>query len=130
MPNDFRLIHDLARHIGQTVTIFTTSGGESGRGFTGVLASVNCDFVRLVTNIGPAPGCALGNCCEEREEREERRRRRHHENDECEDERDRDRDRDRDRFDCNGRRGLGAVVDIPADRIAAFVHNAVGSEGW
>jgi len=118
MPNDSRLINDLARHIGQTVTIFTTSGGQSGRGFTGVLASVNCDFVRLVTNIGPAPGCALGNCCEEREERRRR-------NDECEEE-----SFDRDRFDCNGRRGLGAVVDIPADRIAAFVHNAVGSEGW
>lgn len=125
MPNDIRLINDLARHIGQTVTIFTTSGGQSGRGFTGVLASVNCDFVRLVTNIGPAPGCALGSCCDDRD---------HHRNCDCDRDRDNnrdmDRDRDRDRFDCTGRRGLGAVVDIPADRIAAFVHNAVGSEGW
>ncbi len=140
MPNASRLVNDLARHIGQTVTIFTTSGGQSGRGFTGVLASVNCDFVRLVTQIGPAPGCALGNCCEEKEER--RRRRRDHENEEerfqgaeFDEEfenrdRERERERERERFECNGRRGLGAVVDIPTDRIAAFVHNAVGSEGW
>ncbi|WP_274601579.1 hypothetical protein [Clostridium rhizosphaerae] len=34
MSNGYDLVNDLARHIGQTVTIFTTSGGESGRGFT------------------------------------------------------------------------------------------------
>lgn len=118
MPNGSSnsLIADLARHIGQTVTIFTTSGGESGRGFTGVLASVNCNFVRLITQIGPAPGCALGNCCDE------------HWN-HC----------GHDRHDGNNLGGqgrascrpdnLGSVVDIPVDRIAAFVHNAVGS-GW
>ena len=49
--------------IGETVTIFTTSGGQSGSGFTGVVLSVNECFVRLITHIGPAPGCALGNCC-------------------------------------------------------------------
>ncbi|EPR08023.1 hypothetical protein [Ruminiclostridium papyrosolvens] len=53
----------LAKYIGQTVTIFTSSGGESGSGFTGVLMTVNCAFVRLLTRIGPAPGCALGNSC-------------------------------------------------------------------
>lgn len=53
----------LSNLIGETVTIFTTSGGESGSGFTGVILSVNQCFVRLVTHIGPAPGCALGNCC-------------------------------------------------------------------
>jgi hypothetical protein len=115
MPDGFNLLNDLARHIGQTVTIFTTSGGESGRGFTGILASVNDRFVRLVTQIGSAPGCALGSCCDERHgcrgnEGFERG------------------NRDRDRFDCSGRT-LGSVVDIPVDRIAAFVHNAVGS-GW
>jgi hypothetical protein len=114
MPNGFSLVNDLARHIGQTVTIFTTSGGNSGRGFTGILASVNPSFVRLVTQIGSAPGCALGSCCDDR----------HHDCD-C----DRDRDRDRDRFDCRGDR-FGSIVDIPTDRIAAFVHNAVGSSGW
>jgi hypothetical protein len=49
--------------IGETVTIFTTSGGQSGSGFTGVVLAVNPCFVRLITHIGPAPGCALGNCC-------------------------------------------------------------------
>lgn len=58
--NFFDLLSDL---IGETVTIFTTSGGDSGSGFTGVILSVNECFVRLVTHIGPAPGCALGNAC-------------------------------------------------------------------
>lgn len=119
MPDGFGLVNDLARHIGQTVTIFTTSGGESGRGFTGILASVNDRFVRLITQIGSAPGCALGNCCEERRE--------HHREAVVEVER-RNNDIDRNRIDCRGDR-LGSIVDIPVDRIAAFVHNSVGS-GW
>jgi hypothetical protein len=53
----------LSNYIGKTVTIFTKSGGQSGSGFTGVVLSVNEHFVRLITRIGPAPGCALGNSC-------------------------------------------------------------------
>jgi hypothetical protein len=53
----------LCKHVGKTVTIFTKSGGQSGCGFTGVVLSVNDCFVRLITRIGPAPGCALGNSC-------------------------------------------------------------------
>jgi hypothetical protein len=53
----------LASYIGQTVTIFTSSGGQSGAGFTGVLLAVNPVFVRLITRIGPPPGCSLGNAC-------------------------------------------------------------------
>jgi len=53
----------LANYIGQTVTIFTASGGQSGSGFTGVVVSVNEAFVRIVTRIGPPPGCSLGNAC-------------------------------------------------------------------
>ncbi len=53
----------LQESAGETVTIFTTSGGQSGSGFTGVVLAVNPCFVRLITHIGPAPGCALGNCC-------------------------------------------------------------------
>jgi hypothetical protein len=134
MPDGFGLAGNLARHIGQTVTIFTTSGGESGRGFTGVLASVNRCFVRLIIQIGSAPGCALGNCCTD--ERESESRRGDSEFNEISTElgeRDRDRNternRNRNRFDCNGRT-LGAIVDIPIDRIAAFVHNGIGSSGW
>ncbi|HEX9063118.1 MAG TPA: hypothetical protein VF941_23335 [Clostridia bacterium] len=53
----------LANWVGTTVTIFTSSGGQSGAGFTGVLLSVNEVFVRLVSRIGPPPGCSLGNSC-------------------------------------------------------------------
>ncbi|MBL4934554.1 hypothetical protein JK636_02140 [Clostridium sp. YIM B02515] len=142
MPNGLNFANDLARHIGQTVTIFTTSGGESGRGFTGVLASVNDRFVRLITQLGSAPGCALGNCCDERHERRSFNRNEEFGEENFQNEnlqgieefnrrdrdRDRDRDRERNRFDCSGRT-LGSIVDIPIDRIASFVHNAVGS-GW
>ncbi|MBL4934786.1 hypothetical protein JK636_03320 [Clostridium sp. YIM B02515] len=129
MPDGFGIVNDLARHIGQTVTIFTTSGGESGRGFTGILASVNNRFVRLIVQIGSAPGCALGSCCDDRHDHCDCDRNSGREMGiEFEMDRDRNRNRDRDRFDCNGRT-LGAIVDIPVDRIAAFVHNAVGS-GW
>jgi hypothetical protein len=53
----------LSKYIGETVTIFTSSGGQSGSGFTGVVLSVNPVFVRLITRIGPPPGCSLGNSC-------------------------------------------------------------------
>ena len=57
------LVCAMERYIGQTVTIFTTSGGMSGCGFTGVLLGVNECFIKLLTQIGPAPGCAVGNAC-------------------------------------------------------------------
>lgn len=46
MAEGLYFIAGLNRYIGQTVTIFTTSGGQSGNGFTGVLASVNLNFVK------------------------------------------------------------------------------------
>ena len=95
--SNFDLLQD---SIGETVTIFTTSGGQSGSGFTGVVLSVSPCFVRLITHIGPAPGCALGSCCG-----------------------------------VPGGYGggygggyvntVGSVTDIPLDRIAAVVRNAV-----
>lgn len=57
------LCHLLSKYIGETVTIFTKSGGMSGCGFTGVILGVNDCYVRLITRIGPAPGCSLGNSC-------------------------------------------------------------------
>ena len=57
------LIESLNRYIGRTVTIFTTSGGLSGSGFTGVLAGVSCTTVRLITDIGAAPACPVGSSC-------------------------------------------------------------------
>lgn len=53
----------LASYVGETVTIFTSSGGQSGSGFTGVILTVNPVFVRLLSRIGPPPGCSLGNAC-------------------------------------------------------------------
>jgi hypothetical protein len=57
------LTESLARYLGQTVTIFTTSGGLSGEGFTGVLAFVGSDIVKLITGIGAAPSCSVGSPC-------------------------------------------------------------------
>lgn len=49
--------------IGQTETIFPTAGGQAGFGFTGAVINSNPYYTSLVTQIGSAPGCALGNCC-------------------------------------------------------------------
>ncbi len=101
-------IYDLLlNYIGETVTIFTTSGGDSGYGFTGVILSVNQCFVRLVTHIGPAPSCPLGSCCGV--------------------------PGGMGGYGMNGYgtggygnvRTVGSVTDIPLDRIAAVVSNAV-----
>lgn len=91
---------NLSKYIGQTVSVFTTSGGSSGQGFTGLLLSVNSDFIKVITQIGPAPGsllgfyytASLGNNMQNQ-------------------------------LDINS---LGSVADIPIRSIAAFVHNAVG----
>ena len=93
--NQYGIANQLAECIGETVTIYTTSGGQSGCGFTGVILSVNCSFVRLITRFGSAPSCALGSSCGG--------------------------------FNNRGYRGssVGSVCDIPIERIACFVHNAV-----
>ena len=57
------VIESVLRHIGQTVTIFTTSGGLSGNGFTGVLAGVHNGCIRLITDIGAPPACPIGSSC-------------------------------------------------------------------
>ena len=63
MP-DGLLYESLVRYIGRTVTIFTTSGGISGAGFTGVLAAVTPCVVKLITDVGAAPACPVGSSCE------------------------------------------------------------------
>ncbi|NMA37741.1 MAG: hypothetical protein GX942_05495 [Papillibacter sp.] len=96
-------VDHLQDFIGETVTIFTTSGGQSGCGFTGVILLVNPCFVRLITNIGPAPGCAVGNACG------------------------RPSGAGRNTFvnNCGFPGNVGSACDIPIDKIACFVHNTV-----
>lgn len=93
--NQFFNCH-IRKFIGETVTVFTTSGGASGDGFTGVLLAANCDFIRLVVRKGSAPDYPIGGNFN--------RYRRHHDH-------------------CCYR--AGAVIDIPIDMIAGFVHNAI-----
>ncbi|QGU96595.1 hypothetical protein GOM49_17215 [Clostridium bovifaecis] len=119
-------VSHLSNYIGETVTIFTTSGGESGSGFTGVLLSVNNNFVRLITQIGIAPGCALGNCCEGPGQTggigvgfgEGSNGFDGQFENQCGGQ------DNTGRFTCTGNT-LGSVTDIPIDRIASFVHNAI-----
>ncbi|MCL2377227.1 MAG: hypothetical protein FWC76_07525 [Defluviitaleaceae bacterium] len=57
------LLESLCNNIGKTVTIFTTSGGISGSGFTGVLLSADREVVRLLCDVGAPPCCPLGSSC-------------------------------------------------------------------
>lgn len=95
-------LEELRRFIGQTVTVFTTSGGASGCGFTGVLLRVNSSFITLVNRIGTPPGNPLSEII-------------------CPDRRNGN-DRDMGEMPVFT---VGSVLDIPIDRIAAFVHNAI-----
>jgi len=55
----FEMFADMVRYVGKTVTVFTSSGGPSGAGFTGVLACVDENIVRLISRIGAPPACPL-----------------------------------------------------------------------
>ncbi|TCT16819.1 hypothetical protein EDC18_101115 [Natranaerovirga pectinivora] len=59
----YDLVSDLKCLIGQTVSIYTTSGGCSGSGFTGVLIYADDCVVKLITRIGTPPSCSLGTTC-------------------------------------------------------------------
>jgi hypothetical protein len=100
-----RFINHIRRFIGETVTIFTASGGESGSGFTGVILAVNCDFVRLVTDQGSAPTSPIEPIY-----------------DECENNGNYNNNMNYERHHCYN---VGSVTDIPIEKIVAFVHNAV-----
>lgn len=103
------LVEHMRRYISETVTIFTTSGGPTGCGFTGVILSVNSRFVRLLTDMGAPPAFPLADSfCTEPENGPGPRGGlvpgRGHE---------------------HPYRSFGSVCDIPIDRIVAFCHNAV-----
>jgi hypothetical protein len=101
---------NLSRYIGKPVTIFTSSGGNSGYGFSGVLISVNRYFLRLITKIGPIPDCPINNSCNSDDLVEN-----------CYD----PYKLDDDCYENNDNSKLGSLVDIPIDKIVAFVHNAL-----
>ncbi|MCL2363792.1 MAG: hypothetical protein FWC71_03915 [Defluviitaleaceae bacterium] len=124
--HDHFLIKSMKRYIGQTVTIFTTSGGLSGNGFTGVLAAINECSVRLITDIGAPPSCPIGSACcggyfdggwEETRGRCETRCGKECRGGGC-----RDEGRRRGRW---GMGWLGSVTEIPLEKIASFTHNAL-----
>ncbi len=105
------LIEHLSRFVGKTVTIFTTSGGASGCGFTGVLLFVNPCFVRLVIRQGTSPSNPLSeSICGEKNGEDYgmmpgcgmHHKKKHHEDS-----------------------MVGSVCDIPIDKIASFCHNAI-----
>lgn len=92
---------ELIDNIGRVITVFTKSGGCSGRGFTGLLVKVNRKFIKLVSSFPSAPRHPFG--------------------------RDFDFDFDDFRFrhrDCEKSR-FGTVIIIPIRDIVAFVFNEV-----
>jgi hypothetical protein len=104
------LLRELEKWSGTTVTIYTTSGGASGCGFTGVLTVVNCFLIRLITCIGPGPCCCLGSSCRTPgcpTHFGGRRLNRGFEQD----------------LGCIT--NVGSTVDIPIENIVAFVHNSI-----
>ena len=93
-------IENLSRYIGETVTIITQSGGQSGIGFTGVIFSVNNSFVRFVTHIGPVPEYSIGY-----PNKGNLKGYYYHGNFIIE--------------------SLGSMADIPINKITSFIHNTV-----
>lgn len=97
------IVSGLSCLIGQTVTIYTTSGGCSGSGFTGVLIYVDECVVKLITRIGTPPECALGSTCCPPGPAPFRP------------------------YGCQPFLGLGSVTTIPIDKIASFVQNSIAN---
>jgi len=128
------MMDSLMRHMGQTVTVFTASGGLSGNGFTGVLAGVHKGCIRLITDIGAPPACPVGSSCDgnfgiggEAGFAEARgcNRRGWGWNQEwrgsscgC--------GWGRNRWGWGGYNWLGSVAEIPCDKIVSFTHNSIG----
>ncbi len=103
------LVEHMRRYVTETVTIFTTSGGPTGCGFTGVVLSVNSRFVRLLTDMGFPPANPLPDgMCGEMETGPAPR----------------GGSSISKGFD-HPWRSVGSVCDIPIDMIVAFCHNAV-----
>ncbi|NLO46884.1 MAG: hypothetical protein GX111_00975 [Clostridiales bacterium] len=59
-PKDASLADILVNYIGETVTVYTTGGGASGSGFSGVLLNANRYFIRILTRLGQGPANPIG----------------------------------------------------------------------
>ncbi|WP_243159346.1 hypothetical protein [Clostridium sp. cel8] len=103
-------LDNLNNYIGKSITIFTASGGESGSGFSGVLMDTNKYFLRLITKIGPAPDCSLGNSCDSSSDSDP--------TDGCY-------NNCPNYHNSKNNNNFGSLVDIPIDKIVAFVHNVL-----
>ncbi len=97
-------IGDFEDNIGRIVTIFTESGGASGSGFTGLLVSADCRFIKLITSLPSAPPCPFGGNEFTRDDGDFGRRRRC-----C----------------CHREARFGSAIVIPVNQIVAFVFNEV-----
>jgi hypothetical protein len=91
--------NSLIKYIGQTITIYTVSGGASGSGFTGILLEVCKDHIKILTGIASAPDCSLGNSCIPKENNIITRP--------------------------SKDISLGTMTEVPLDKIAAFIHNTI-----
>ena len=100
-------VKHIRKYIGENVLVFTTSGGASGSGFDGVLMEVNGEFIRLINRQSSPPTCPISEVCNQPPEY-------------CGPVND---------LQSSGgiyhKHSVGAITDIPIDRIAAFCHNAV-----
>lgn len=117
---DNRSFEELLRnYIGQTVIVFTTSGGPSGCGFEGIVLEVNSKFLRLSNQFGSPPANPLSETiCAELSA--------------CPDGLNASRVRNGAGTNISSRMNypysvftVGSVCDIPIDKIAAFCHNAL-----
>lgn len=93
------IIDGLEDNIGKVITVFTQSGGCSGRGFTGLLTEVNDRFIRLVTSLPSAPRHPFGH--------------------------DFDFDFDSDFRHCCRCSRFGTTIIIPIEKIVSFVFNQI-----
>ena len=111
------LVNSMFRYIGQTVTVFTTSGGLSGSGFTGVLLAIDCNNIKLLCDIGAAPSCPLGSSCGG------------FRNNSCSNGFNNFNSSGYNNYNNNyswyGRNPLGSITIIPTRSIACFTHNAI-----
>jgi hypothetical protein len=102
------LVEDICKYVGQTVTIFTTSGGLSGSGFTGVLLSVDYNSLSLLCDIGSAPTCPVSSSCINSQ--------RENYGSSCSNNYSNS---------CSKGNPLGSIAVIPTAAIACFTHNAI-----